>query len=151
MSYAALSDVQGMIGPTGVILSATSNVTADTVVNEILPMYDRYIDDRLARYYPTPITGPNALLTVNRIEKLLASAEVVERLYVNQAPSDGPQAVVWRAQAEAMLTHIVQGDVILSDAGSTAETPEPTPSVISDGISGNPYNQPKFRWERMQF
>ena len=133
MSYCVLADVQALI--TGFTIDATSTITDTQVTNEIIPLYDRYINDRLGRFYQVPITGPNALLTMNRIEKYLVAAEVTERVYVGQAPAESLQSVTWRKLAEADLTRLVNGDIILTDAQPTAETPEPAASQISDNLS----------------
>ncbi|WDL96405.1 hypothetical protein [Alicyclobacillus sp. ALC3] len=136
MSYCAVTDVQALLVAMDIDLSTSPNITADEVTNEIIPMYDRYIDDRLGRYYQTPITGTNALLTMNRIEKYLGAAEVAQRVYVGQAPSDSPAGATWRTEAETWITQLIQGDVILWDAQPTGETPEPEYSLISDNLSG---------------
>lgn len=152
MPYCALADVQGLI--TGFTITTTSTVTVDTVDNDIIPMVDRYIDDRLGQYYVTPITGPNALLTINRIARLLCAAEVAERVYIGQAPADSAQSTVWRQQAEDTLARLTTGDptakaakgatptagmIILTDAVPTGDTPEPMSQKISDVLSTATY------------
>lgn len=133
MSYCTLSDVQDML--VQFTIDANSKPSADDVTNEIIPMYDRYIDDRMGRFYVVPITGANALSTMQRIEKYFVAAEIADRIYLGQTSSDSPQGVTWRKLAETQLTQIVQGDVILWDAQTTAETPEPEVSQISDRVS----------------
>jgi len=133
VNYCTLADVQPLI--TGFTITATSTVTDATVTGEIIPEMDRYIEERLGRYYQTPITGTNALLTVKRIEKYLVAAEIVERVYMGQAPSDSPQSTTWRQLAEADLKRLVNGDIILTDAQPTGETPEPEYSQVSDNLS----------------
>lgn len=133
MSYCTLADVQALI--TNWAIDSESTPSDTTVNDEIIPEYDRYIDDRLGRYYQTPITGANALKTMNRIEKLLVAAEVSERVYVGQAPSDSTQSTTWRTAAENQITQIVEGSIILTDAQSTSETPEPASKQISDKLS----------------
>lgn len=142
MSYCSLSDVQGLL--VNITIDATSNPSDVQVTTEIIPEYDRYIDDRLGRYYQTPVTGANALLTMQRIEKYLVAAEVAERVYVGQSPSDSPQSVTWRKMAEDDLTRLVQGDIILTDAQTTSETPEPASKLISDKLSQPTAVQPMF-------
>lgn len=164
MSYCQLSDVQAMLAGMNITLSTTSNVTSDQVTSEIIPMYDRYIDDRLGQYYVTPITGTNALLTMNRIEKLLCAAEVAERIYVGQAPSESPAGTDWRKQAEDMLTRLTTGDpvaakngasnrgiVILTDATPTGDTPEPISAQITDNLSSPLRQTPPAFSMGMQF
>lgn len=135
MPYCAVTDVQNLLSAMNIDLSTSTNISATEVTTEIIPMYDRYLDDRLGRYYQTPITGANALLTMNRIEKYLCAAEVAERVYVGQAPSDSPAGLAWRTLAEADITRLVDGDIILFDAVPTGETPEPEYSQVSDNLS----------------
>lgn len=133
MSYCTLSDVQDML--VQFVLDANSNPSDAQVTDEIIPMYDRYIDDRLGRYYQVPITGENAMLTMNRIEKYLVAAEIADRIYLGQTGSSSSQGTTWRQLAETQLTQLVQGDVILWDAQPTGETPEPEYSQVSDKLS----------------
>jgi len=133
VNYCTLTDVQGLI--TGFTITATSTVSQDTVNNEIIPMYSRYIDDRLGKYYQTPITGTNSLLTLNRIVKQLCAAEVVERVYIGQGPSDSIQSTTWRKQAEDDLTRLANGGIILTDAVPTGDTPQPMSVLIGDNLS----------------
>ncbi|MCL6454368.1 MAG: DUF1320 domain-containing protein [Alicyclobacillus sp.] len=133
MSYCTLQDVQDML--VQITIDANSNPSDTQVTSEIIPMYDRYIDDRLGRYYQVPITGTNALLTINRIAKYLVAAEIADRIYLGQTGSQSAQGTNWRALAEQQLTQIVQGDVILWDAQPTGETPEPEYSQVSDKLS----------------
>lgn len=142
MSYCSLSDVQGLL--VNITINSASNPSDTQVMTEIIPEYDRYIDDRLGRYYQTPITGVNALLTMQRIEKYLVAAEVMERVYVGQSPSDSPQSVTWRKMAEDDLTRLVNGDIILKDAQTTSETPEPASDQIGDKLSQPTAVQPMF-------
>ena len=151
MNYCALADVQAMI--TGFTISTTSTVTQDEVNNDIIPMVSRYIDDRIGQYYVTPITGTNSLLTVNRIARLLCAAEIAERVYIGQAPSDSQQSTVWRQQAEDTLRRLTTGDptavakgapptagmIILTDAVPTGDTPEPMSAQVSDILSTPTY------------
>lgn len=133
MSYCVLADVQALI--VNMTIDANSNPSGTQVSTEIIPQYDRYIDDRLGRYYITPITGANALLTMNRIEKYLVAAEVAERIYVGESPSDSPQSMTWRKMAEDDLTRLINGGIILTDAQTTSETPEPASDQIGDKLS----------------
>ncbi|KPV42019.1 hypothetical protein [Alicyclobacillus ferrooxydans] len=133
MSYCTLSDVQDML--VQFTIDANSNPSDTQVTNEIIPMYDRYIDDRLGRYYQVPITGTNALVTMQQIEKRFVAAEIADRIYLGQTGSNSPQGANWRTLAEQQLTQLVQGDVILWDAQQTGETPEPEYSQVSDNLS----------------
>lgn len=152
MSYCTVDDVQTVLAAMNINLSAaTAKITTDDVTNEIIPLYDHYIDDRLGRYYQVPITGPRALLTMNRIEKYLCAAEVAQRTYVGQAPSDSPAGATWRTFAENDLKRLVDGSILLTDAQPTAETPEPEDQVISDVLSKQPTGQPAFAADRMRF
>lgn len=142
MSYCVLSDVQDML--VQFVIDANSKPSATQVTDEIIPEYDRYIDDRLGRYYQTPITGTNALKTMQRIEKYFVAAEIADRIYLGQTMSDSPQGTTWRTLAETQLTQIVQGAVLLTDAQSTAETPEPEVAQISDKLSSPLATPPQF-------
>jgi len=151
MNYCALADVQSLI--TSFPITATSTITAATVTTDIIPAVDRYIDDRLGQYYVTPITGTNALLTINRISRLLSAAEVAERVYIGQAPADSLQSTVWRKQAEDTLSRLTTGDpaavakggtptsgmILLTDAVPTGDTPQPMSQQISDNLSSPSY------------
>ena len=163
MSYCVLVDIQGLI--TSFTITATSTVTQDEVNNDIIPMVDRYIDDRLGQYYVTPITGTNALLTVNRISRLLCAAEVAERVYIGQAPSESTQSTIWRQQAENTLKRLTTGDpaavakgasptagmIILTDAIPTGDTPEPMSAQVSDVLSTPAYTGQPFFSTQMKF
>lgn len=142
MSYCVLSDVQSLFKT--FTFSTSSTVTTDEINNDIIPQYDRYLNDRLGRYYQVPITGVNALATMKMIERWLVGAEAAERIWIGQSPSESPQSSVWRKLAEDYITNIIEGAVILTDASPTGETPEPVVSQISDMLSQNPDVTPAF-------
>lgn len=148
MNYCTLSDVQDML--VQFVIDADSKPSDSQVTTDIIPMYDRYINDRLGRYYQVPITGENALMTMRRIEKYLVAAEIADRIYLGESTSQSPQGTVWRKLAEAQLTQLVQGDVILWDAQPTGETPEPEYSQISDNLSSPAATPAQFSM-RMKF
>lgn len=143
MTYCAITDVQALIK--GWEIDWNSMVTTDEVTNDIIPEVSQQIDERLGKYYVTPVTGKNALLTLNRIAKWMAAAELSDRVYLGQAPSESPQAANWRTLAEADLTRLEKGDIILTDAVSTDDTPEKVSQMISSNLSNPAYcNPPKF-------
>lgn len=145
MSYCTLDDVQRIVSSLNIEITADTNPSIDTVVNEIIPMYDSYIDDRLRILYVVPITGENALKTMNRIEKYLVAAEVIQRLYVGQTPSDSPAGATWRNFAEAELARLASGEEIMTDAIPTFDTPEAKHYLVSDKLSQPGYpTPPKF-------
>lgn len=133
MTYCVLGDVQALI--TGFTITTTSTVTSAQVTTDIIPAIDRYIDDRLGKFYVTPVTGANSLLTLNRISRYLAAAEVAERVYIGQGPSESSQSTTWRQLAESDLNRLSNGDIILTDAVPTGDTPEPLSQQISDNLS----------------
>lgn len=151
MSYCTVTDVQNLLSAVNIKITDTSKITVTQLETEIIPEFDRYIDDRLGRYYVTPITGEKALLTMNRIEKYLVAAEVVERVYIGQTPSDSPQATTWKNFAEADLQRIIDGEIILFDAQPSGETPEQAVSMISDNLSRPGAPRPFFCGRRMEF
>lgn len=131
--YCKLEDLDSLL--TGLVINDSSNITSTQVTNEIIPDINQYMDDRLAQFYVTPITGTNALKTMNRIAKYLVAAEIMDRIYMGQTPSDSPQANTWRKLAEATLGKIVDGEIILYDAVSTGDTPESKSNLFSDKLS----------------
>ncbi|WP_436664230.1 hypothetical protein ACOALA_04085 [Alicyclobacillus acidoterrestris] len=149
MSYCTLADVQGVFK--AYTITDSSKVTINDVNNDILPDCDQYIDDRLGRYYVVPITGPKALLTMKRIEKYLAAAEVARRTYNGQAPSESPQANAWQTVADDEIQAIIRGDIILYDATPTDETPESRARWISDKLSNPLYRERPHFTDRMRF
>lgn len=141
-AYCTLADVQALIK--GFVIDESQSVTPDEVNNDIIPEVSRQIDERLGMYYVTPITGTNALLTLNRISRWMAAAEVADRVYLGQAPSESPQSKVWRDLAEADLTRVEKGQILLTDATPTDDTPEAISRLISDKLSGPNSTRPKF-------
>jgi hypothetical protein len=149
--YCTLDDVQALLPwPLPETSTNPTSVTQSTVTDDIIPEVCRYIDDRLAQYYVTPITGEKALVTINRVARYLAAASVVERKYVGQTPSDSPQAQTYRKQAEDDLTRIVEGKIILYDAQPAADTPESRTHQVGDRLSSPLAPRPHFR-TRMRF
>lgn len=131
--YCSVSDVNSMI--TGWDISDTSNITKTEVENDIIPQVDHWIDDRLRNYYKVPITGVDALKTMNRIARWYVAAEVAERTYIGESPSDSPQSKTWRKLADDDMKRIVNGEIILTDAVPTGNTPETEVEKISDRLS----------------
>jgi hypothetical protein len=158
MPYCTIDDVQALIK--SFTITATTKVSVDEVNNDIIPEVCRRIDERLGKYYQTPITGTDALITVNRIARYLAAAEVLNRLYLGEAPSASEQATQYIALAEADLDRITSGEVILTDAPTTDDTPEPLSKKIGSNVMqstlmgqdmwGNPYRTsgPIFRADK---
>lgn len=140
MSYSTIDDVNGLL--VGFEITKNSSISIDQVNNDIIPMGDQYIDDRLGKFYQTPITGEKALITIRRISKLLAAAEVTQRLYIGQTPANSPQASTWRTYADKDLDRIIDGEILLSDAVPTADTPKAKSHLIKDNLSQPTYQIP---------
>lgn len=135
MAYCNLADVQALIKTFRI--TETTSVTPEEVLNDIIPEVDRRINERLGKYYRTPITGVNSLITINRISRWLASAELLNRVYLGEAPSASEQAKEYTRLAEADLCRITSGEVILTDAGATDDTPEPLSKKIGSNVVKN--------------
>lgn len=148
-SYCTLTDVQALIK--SFTIDSTTNVTDTEVTNDIIPEVSRQIDERLGKFYATPITGTDALVTVNRIAKWMAAAEVADRIYLSQAPSESSQSKTWRTLAESDLTRLVKGDIILTDATPTDDTPEKVSQLISDNLSSPARTTPPMFSMGMKF
>lgn len=143
MSYCTLDDVNRLL--IGWTIDDTSDPSATDVTNDIIPESDAEIEDRLRTYYQVPITGTNALNTMKRISTWLSASKVTERIYIGQTPSDSPQATTWRTYAENDLKRICSGEIILTDAISTDDTPESKSHQISDQLSQPGYTPgPQF-------
>lgn len=140
MSYCTLEDVNKML--VGTQITANSLLTIDTVNTDILPKCDRYIDDKLGKFYQTPITGPNALVTINRIATYWSAAEVTQRIYIGQTPANSPQAATWRKYADQDLQDIIAGNILLPDAVPTADTPKARSHLIKDQLSQPTFKEP---------
>lgn len=140
MSYCTSDDVNKLL--IGSQITENTNPTLDTLNNEIIPMGDRYIDDHLGKYYETPITGPNALVTINRIAKYWCAAEVTQRIYIGQTPANSPQAATWRGYADKDLNDIIAGNILLPDAVPTADTPKARSHLIKDQLSQPTFTEP---------
>lgn len=138
--YCTLQDAQSLIK--SFVITNSTAVTTDEVNDDIIPEVSRRIDERLGKYYVTPITGTNALITLNRIAKWYAAAEVMDRIYLGQAPSASPQSASWRGLADKDLQRIVDGDIILTDATPTGDTPEPISQKISSNLTSASYPNP---------
>ncbi|MFB5192656.1 hypothetical protein [Alicyclobacillus fastidiosus] len=141
-AYCTLSDVQALIK--GFTIDENASVTPEEVTDDIIPEVSRQIDERLGMYYVTPITGTNALLTLNRISRWMAAAEVADRVFLGQAPSESSQSKTWRDLAEADLTRVEKGQILLTDAVATDDTPEAISRLISDKLSSPTSGRPKF-------
>lgn len=140
MSYCTVDDINNML--VGVVITENSNISINTVNTDIIPQVMRYIDDRLGKFYQTPFTGANALITINRIAKLLAAAEVTQRYYIGQTPADSPQASTWRRYADQDIQRIIDGEIILTDAVPTADTPKARSNLFMDKLSQPTYTTP---------
>lgn len=140
MSYCTIDDVNGLL--VGFEVTNNSTISIDQVYEDIIPMGDQYIDDRLGKFYQVPITGEKALVTINRISKLLAAAEVTQRLYIGQTPANSPQASTWRTYADKDLDRIINGEILLPDAVPTADTPRAKSHLIKDNLSQPTYKTP---------
>lgn len=138
--YCTAIDVQGLIK--NFEITDTSTVTLDELNNEIIPEVCRQIDDRLGNYYVTPITGADALITINLIAKRLSAAEVMGRVFLGMGTSDSPQALTWQKQADADITRIIKGDITLRDALPTDDTPVPMSRQVSSRLSNPAYSTP---------
>ena len=151
--YCTVADVQALISwalPETNTTGNPSTIGQDTVTNDIIPQVSQYIDDRLAQYYVTPITGTNALTTMNRIARYLAAAEVLTRKYTGEAPNNSTQATTYRQLAETDLTNITTGVIILYDAQTTGDTPESISHQITDNLS-SPLAPRRHFHTRMRF
>lgn len=143
MSYCTLDDVNGLL--IGLTIDDNTDPSASDVTNKIIPESDLEIEDRLRVYYQVPITGTDALKTMQRISTWLTASKVTERIYIGQTPSDSPQATTWHKYAEADLKRLVDGNIILTDAVSTDDTPESKSHQISDKLSQPGYTTgPQF-------
>jgi hypothetical protein len=140
MTYCTLADVNKML--IGTQINDNSLLTADTVNTDILPRCDRYIDDKLGKFYQTPITGEDALVTINRIATYWSAAEVTQRIYIGQTPANSPQAATWRKYADQDLQDIIAGNILLPDAVPTADTPKPRSHLVKDKLSQPTWNEP---------
>lgn len=140
MTYCTLADVNRML--IGTQIDDNSLLTADTVNTDILPRCDRYIDDKLGKFYQTPITGEDALVTINRIATYWSAAEVTQRIYIGQTPANSPQAATWRKYADQDLQDIIAGNILLPDAVPTADTPKPRSHLVKDKLSQPTWNEP---------
>lgn len=87
-------------------------------VTEWISQADAYIDAKLGLRYETPITGTEALKICKQISTWIVAGRVKEAL--DQDTGDDRVDQIMRGdlekKAKAMLTEIVEGKMILSDA-----------------------------------
>lgn len=104
----------------GVTFSASTKVTS-TQLAGFIAQADAMIDGKVGQRYTTPITGANALLIVKRISILLVLAIVKPIFEVKTDDPKANQSPIGSddyKKAMALLTDIVEGNLLLSDASA---------------------------------
>lgn len=143
--------------------NATSFTTlTNSVVAQEITYAASEMQNLLSRLYTMPYAGTDGgiLLTFRNINAKLATSNLITRYFQGNEPNLSPAGEERRAQAEAILTDIINGTLVLSspigDAQALSEAViYPTASAAT--ITPNPYfsspleNMPIFTISRDRF
>lgn len=155
--YCTIADVSFEFTNKAQFITLTNSAIAQEITYTAQEM-----QNLLSRLYTMPYTGtdPGILLTFRNINAKLATACLMERYFQGSEPDLSPAALERREYAEAVLTDIINGTLVLStpigDAVPLAEKViYPTSSAAT--ITPNPYfssaieNSPIFTIDRDRF
>jgi|GEM_PF-6139109 len=130
MAYHSQSDVEGLLkltGNTGFTFSSTSRITSTELAVYIADT-DRYIDNRLAKYYVTPVTDAAAVAILKPVAAQLTAAKCWRILYAAQQ-GESNKAKEWEKLSEGVLSMIISDQMVFGSATKAGSVNSPWSSM----------------------
>lgn len=131
MAYHSQSDVEGLLkltGNAGFSFSSTSRITSTELAVYIADT-DRYIDNRLAKYYVTPVFDAAAVAILRPVAAQLTAAKCWRILFAAQQ-GESNKAKEWEKLSESVLIMIISYEMAFGSAAKAESANSPWSSMV---------------------
>ena len=123
MSYHTQADVEALLKQLNFTFTATSKITVTDLATYMADT-DRYVDNRLAGYYVTPVTDAAGVLILKPVAAQLTAAKCWRIIYAAQ-PGESNKAKEWERLSESVLNMIVSKQMTLGSAARVSPSDRP--------------------------
>ena len=123
MAYHTQNDVESLLKQLNFTFTANSKITA-TDLATFLADTDRYIDNRLASHYVTPVVDAAGVLILKPVAAQLTAAKCWRIIYAAQ-PGESNKAKEWERLSESVLGMIVSKQMALGSATRVSLSDKP--------------------------